>query len=100
MPIGSASAHVNRSAASDTTTVIHRRSPSTSATGRCHSMDSPKSPVSDATDPFHVLNVVGPVEAIELAHPLRLLHGRRAAAGREARNVGVDEVARRQLNDE
>src|SRR5262249_35822341 len=41
-----------------------------------------------------------PVEAIESAHRLRLLHGHRAAACREAGDVGIHEIAGRQLDDD
>ena len=42
--MGRASTHVRISAATETITVSHRRSPITSVTGRRHSMDMPKLP--------------------------------------------------------
>ena len=42
--MGRASTQVRNRAASETTTVSHRRSPITSVTGRFHSMDMPKLP--------------------------------------------------------
>jgi len=42
--MGSASTQVRSSAATETTTVSHSRSPITSVTGRRHSMEKPKSP--------------------------------------------------------
>ena len=42
--MGRASTQVRRRAATETTTVSHRRSPITSVTGRLHSMDMPKLP--------------------------------------------------------
>ncbi len=42
--MGRASTQVRSSAATETTTVSHRRSPITSVTGRRHSIDMPKLP--------------------------------------------------------
>jgi hypothetical protein len=42
--MGSASTQVRIRAATETTTVSHRRSPITSVTGRRHSIDMPKLP--------------------------------------------------------
>ena len=42
--MGSASTQVRISADTEITTVIHRREPITSVTGRFHSIDMPKSP--------------------------------------------------------
>ena len=101
MPIGSASAQVSSRAANESTTVIHRRSPSTSATGRCHSIDSPKSPCSSAA------------RSTSSTGRNRAGRGRRAvrrpsassidtdaAVRRQPRDVGVDEIAGRQLDDD
>ncbi len=54
----------------------------------------------DAADPFGVLDVDRPVEAVEDAQGLGLLRRDQAAARREPRDIGVDEIAGRQLDDD
>ncbi len=53
-----------------------------------------------AIHPFRVLHVDRPVEPVELAQRLRLLERNGAAARRQPRDVGVDEIAGRQLDDD
>ena len=54
--------------------VSQSRSPITSVTGRSHSIDTPKSPTSDARHPLRRTGLERLIEAVELAQRLRLLH--------------------------
>ena len=100
MPIGSAITQVSSSAAKDTAMVSHSRSPITSVTGRCHIIETPKSPVSDCAHPQPVLDDDRPIEPVFAAHRRGLLGRDRAAADGEVGDIGVDEIAGRQADDD
>jgi hypothetical protein len=59
MPMGRPSTQVRISAATETITVSHRRSPITSVTGRRHSIDIPKLPCTTRRIHFRYCTYIG-----------------------------------------
>ena len=100
MPIGSAIIQVSSSAAKDTAMVSHSRSPITSVTGRFHIIETPKSPAMTLPHPQPVLHHDRAIEAVFAAHRRGLLGRDRAAADGEVGDIGVDEIAGRQADDD